>query len=419
MKSRIEKERIYLMSPCANVCGVAAFAGEIGEDALCAAIEQAVRKNRILCCRVALEADGAAFFEERGEAPHIALEAFGGETERLVLAQDAVPFALAEGELVRFFYWHADERTELVAVAHHVACDGGSMAVLLRDILLALNGQALEEKPLRLLRRDDLPAHPRMNFFLRAMMRRTNANWRRSGRAFTLDERQAMQRAYAAAHPGALAVRRIGAEALETVKRAAHAQGVTVNSALAAACAATMRADEKIGVAVDIRPEKICGMGNFATGVSVAAAYDAQKTFAQNAVQMHAAIRSRLESPREKYFLYEFMGALAPTLIDAIYFTRYAGYRNAVAEAACKMCGYTDRPDGLSLSNLKTIEMPDDPCWPHRMLGVYFIPPYVPNVRGVLGVSSFGGEMTLTLRAQEPADWLDRIAAALCAPADI
>lgn len=416
MKSCIEKERIHLMSPCANVCGVAVFSGEIGEDALHAAIEQAVHKNRILCCRVALEPEGSAFFEECTGAPAVELKAFAGETERLVLAQDAIPFRLETGESVRFYYRHAAEGTELVAVAHHVVCDGGSMMILLRDILLALNGRQIETKPVRLLRREDLPTHPGLNVFLRAMMRRTNERWRKSGRAFTFAQQAEMQRAYADAHSDALAVRRIGKEQLETLKRAAQTRDVTVNSVLAAACASILPAGEKIGVAVDIRPEEIKGMGNFATGVSAMATYDARRTLVENAGKMHAAIHGALDRPREKYFLYEFMGALAPTLIDAIYFTRYAGYRDTVAEAACKMCGYTDNPKGLSLSNLKTIEMPDDPYWEHRMRSVYFIPPYVPNVRGVLGVSSYGGEMTLTLRTESQTDWLDRIVAAIAAP---
>ena len=64
------------------------------------------------------------------------------------------------------------------------------------------------------------------------------------------------------------------------------------------------------------------------------------------------------------------------------------------------MCGYTDSPGGLSLSNLKRLDMPDGA--PFRCETLYFVPPYIPNVRAVVGISTFRNTLTLTLSAPEP-----------------
>ena len=55
------------------------------------------------------------------------------------------------------------------------------------------------------------------------------------------------------------------------------------------------------------------------------------------------------------------MSALDPTLIDAIWFTRSGSLQNPLSEAVCRMCGYTAAPAGVSLTNLKTLQLPDLP----------------------------------------------------------
>lgn len=62
------------------------------------------------------------------------------------------------------------------------------------------------------------------------------------------------------------------------------------------------------------------------------------------------------------------------------------------------MCGYTAAPAGVSLTNLKTLRLPDLPEGRYRYGELYFVPPYIPNVRAVVGVSTYNDAMTLTLR---------------------
>jgi len=399
MSNRIDKERIHLMSPCATVCAALEIAPAAEEHALRAAIEKVLRAHALLCCRVELDADGEARFVPNG-APVVSLAPFDGDALALIAAQQNRPFAIQRGELARFFFHSEGGRTRLVCAVHHVACDGGSLVRLLRALLLALNGEDVPARPVRLLSPDDLPAHPGLNPLLRLMMKRTNRRWRQTGRAFTADDFAAMQRAYAETHPVRVQLRTLSPDAVSALEHLAHAHNITINSLLTAAFAAAARPGEKLGVAVDVRPRGIDGPGNFATAIGLPAEYDPRTSFLSNAEKIHAAIRGRLESPRERFFLYEFMRALAPTLVDSIYFCRWGGARNPVSEAAAKMCGYTDSPSGLSLSNLKRLDMPDGA--PYHCETLYFVPPYIPNVRAVVGISTFRNTLTLTLSAPEP-----------------
>ena len=399
MNNRIDKERIHLMSPCATVCAAAEIAPVVEESVLRAAIEKVLRAHAILCCRVILDADGEARFAPNG-APVVSLAPFGGDARALIAAQQNRPFAIQRGELARFFFHSEDGRTRLVCAVHHVTCDGGSLVRLQRALLLALNGETVPAQPVHLLSPDDLPAHPGLNPLLRLMMKRTNRRWQKTGRAFTADDFAAMQRAYAETHPVRVQLRTLSPDTVSALERLAHAHNLTINSLLTAAFAAAARPGEKLGVAVDVRPQGFDGLGNFATAVGFLARYDPRASFLANAEKIHRTICGKLESPRERFFLYEFMRALAPTLVDSLYFCRWGGARNPVSEAAAKMCGYTDTPDGLSLSNLKRLDMPDS--GPYRFEALYFVPPYIPNVRAVVGVSTFRNTLTLTLSAPEP-----------------
>ena len=62
MNHLIQKERIHLMSPCANVAAVAVLPGTVPETALQTALDLAVERNRILCARVEVSPDGTACF---------------------------------------------------------------------------------------------------------------------------------------------------------------------------------------------------------------------------------------------------------------------------------------------------------------------------------------------------------------------
>ena len=398
MNHPIQKERIYLCAPGACVSASMVFDHVLSEEQLCAAILEAARRHEILSCQLRMEPDGGAFLEETHRAPAVSLTPFQGETERLIREQERRPFHREDGEWARFFYRTSGGRTELTAVVHHLICDGFSIVRLMSDIVRALNGRPVAQQPVRLLTPELLPKHPGLNPLLNALLRQQNRRWQRKGRVFLPDDIRAMQQRHGEKEAALLRFHTISGDSLSAILDLAHETGVTVGSLLAAALGSALKPGESVGVAINLRPEGIDGMGNFATGVSVKNRYDSGRSFRQNSAAFHRLLLQKQRDPGEKVFLDEFLNSLSPTLIDALAF-RQDGFRNSVSDGVCRMCGYVDSPTGVSLTNLTRISLPDQSNWAFRCEAFRFVPPYMPNAAAVLGCCTFGDTMTLALRA--------------------
>ncbi len=401
MEFTIQKERIHLFSPSVHVWAIATIDGEVQESALQAAVHAAACSHPILCSRVELRSDGTASFVLQDSAPQIDVKPYDIGLTDAIKREEKRPFQIEKGEMVRFLYASRTGKTELLAMMHHLAGDGHSLIILMADILRSLNGGPLALRPMQLLSRDDLPPHPGLNPIMHWMMKSVNARWRRCGKVFSTAEYDAMRRAYADEYESGLLLREIEGDQLSALQRTASDNGLTLGSLLTTAFAASMKDSPSIGIAVDIRPPDFAGMGNYATGISIQAAYDAQLPFLQNARDIHDLIYRKLAKPRDRFFLYEFMNALSPTMIDSIYFTRFGGYANKLSKSVCKMCGYVPEPQGTSISNLGQIKIESEEDWRYRYEALFFLPPYVPNVRRVIGLSTYNGRLTLSLRTPD------------------
>ena len=65
-----------------------------------------------------------------------------------------------------------------------------------------------------------------------------------------------------------------------------------------------------------------------------------------------------MDRESDKYFLLRFMGELRPSLVDAAYFSGYAGYENKAAGMVRDMFGYHGNPKGISVTNLGKLPIP-------------------------------------------------------------
>ncbi len=409
----IRKERIYLFAPAAHVNCEARFDRVIDKNELQRAIKSAVKANCILMSRVSLTNEGEARFEPANRANFPTLNDSDGDFESLIAENDSLPFDIENGESVRFFKNDSDASTRLFIIAHHIYTDGRSLMKLLNDVVAALNGSEIEYAGIRLLSPDDLPAHPKLTPPMRVMMKMTAARWRKQGRAFTFKDRDELMKRANAERPTGVICRTL-ANAVEPLKRFAHDNGATLNSLIAAACAEAEGDCLNLGIAVDVRPEGARGMANFATGASVKLSHDSAKPFSENVANAHKSIYAVINSPAKKFFLHEFMSALPATLIDSIQPCLYGMTDSPVAVACKKMCGYTDPPAGTSLTNIGNIEISAEAQKTARVTGVAFAPPYMSNVRRVLGVSGYNGDLTLASRFakrdfESEAEYLNRV----------
>ena len=151
MKTEIRKERTHLFSPSIHVSVMAVIDGKVARADLEAAVKTACKQNEMLQCRILLESDGRAFYESGAEKDiHIRWMEEKDDWKEVIRQQAPVPFALKDGELLRFFAWQEEKACRLLIVGHHLAGDGISFACLTRDIMDALAGKAIPRRPLQL-----------------------------------------------------------------------------------------------------------------------------------------------------------------------------------------------------------------------------------------------------------------------------
>ncbi len=399
MNTRIQKERTHVFAPSISVAVAATIAGKIDEEQLSAAITKAVLNNEILNCKIELNENGEAFYTKTDAAPFM-ISCFATDWKTVVEQQECIPFDLEKGELIRFFTRIKPDGAQLIMIAHHLAGDGLSLAYLLEDIIKALNGRPLEDKPLTLFDYGSLPPDSRLNPLMRLMLNFINKKWRKTGKQFAFSEYKTMFQNYWNHHKTDIYDEEIGENQLSVLKDAANKHGITLNSLLTAAFIKTAGEQVGTGLAASIRPKDYRGMGNYATGISIHYAYDTAKDFWANAQTVHRLIYKKLNTNRDKYFLLQFMNAISPTLIDAVYFSAFGSYENKTAKTVSNLFGYGGTPKNISITNLTTLDIDrsDEAIY---LADVLFVPPLVPNARYIIGISTLRNKMSLSLHVEQ------------------
>ena len=206
------------MSPCVNVCAVGVLNKCVDAGTLRTVIQKVVCGHAILHSYVGINVDGSAFLCEWQKDHEVCIQEFSSDVQQLVTEQERIPFQIDDGEYMRVFYKNTENGTQLVVIVHHIVCDGGSIMIFMKDVLIALNGQRIEQRPVQLLSRRDLPRHPKLNVLMRLMMKRTNERWKKSGKEFGFREYYQMVENYHAEHKTQVSVYEIQRKELRQLK---------------------------------------------------------------------------------------------------------------------------------------------------------------------------------------------------------
>ncbi|KJY36613.1 non-ribosomal peptide synthetase [Streptomyces sp. NRRL S-495] len=156
-RASFTQERFYFLNELqpGNPAYVVAFAlrmtGALDRDRLAAAVRAVTARHAVLRTGFAVrdgeltqlvhdtaEPDVTAVAQPPADRP-----TQDRHLRELVAAEAAVPFALADGRVLRAFFlsWGADQHA-LVVLVHHIACDGWAVGLLLDDIAAQYNGRA-------------------------------------------------------------------------------------------------------------------------------------------------------------------------------------------------------------------------------------------------------------------------------------
>jgi NRPS condensation-like uncharacterized protein len=122
-----------------NCLMTARLRGTIDPNALRTALSKLQAKHPLLRARVVEEAGkpNFVFDDEVRPIPVRVVERQGDDDWReITVAEWKTPFATEQGPLMRVIWIRSEAVSEVMLVAHHCVCDGGSMMTLIREVLI-------------------------------------------------------------------------------------------------------------------------------------------------------------------------------------------------------------------------------------------------------------------------------------------
>ncbi|MEU9802026.1 amino acid adenylation domain-containing protein [Streptomyces sp. NPDC051000] len=138
-------QRLAPDSAAYNLAGAVRLDGDVDAAALAAALRDLVTRHQVLAARVGWEDEGPVLVRLPAESVALAVvdlpnppgaDAEGAEDvwEAIAAAEAARPFDLAVGPLLRVTLVRGGGRAELLCTAHHIAVDGWSVSVAVREL---------------------------------------------------------------------------------------------------------------------------------------------------------------------------------------------------------------------------------------------------------------------------------------------
>ena len=133
-----------------NCVITARLRGSLNPEKLRAALSKVQAKHPLLRARVT-EEEGEPWFVFDAEIPEIPLRIMerhaADDWQAITEAEWKSPFDMKAGPLLRLVWIRSDEVSELMFVAHHCVCDGGSLITLMREVLQVADQPATELTP--------------------------------------------------------------------------------------------------------------------------------------------------------------------------------------------------------------------------------------------------------------------------------
>lgn len=400
IKAELKKERVYLCAPNSCVATSVNIIGNIEIDKLRIAIKEAVKHNEILNTKIQVEANGNAYYITDNVRPIPPISISNFSWQEIAEEQVKIRFNIESGELIRFFIIHKPDGIQLLIINHHLAGDGLSIAFLIEDIMNILSGKEIAHKEIQLMDPEHYNGVSPLSPMIRFLMKRLNKSWGKSGTIFQPDDHIRLFNKYWSQCNVKIYSQAIDKNTLEKLYQLSKQNNVSMNSILLTAFYKVFQTKTDIGISINLRNKENKDMGNYATGVSIQYDYDKGLSFCENAVIVHKAVYEKINNNKEKFFLMQFMNGLSKTLIDATYFSIFDNYKNRAAKMIANMFGYSNDPQGISITNLTKIPIATN-YGPYQLSNYLCVPPLVPNIKMIFGISTFDELMNITMCVEE------------------
>jgi hypothetical protein len=365
-------ERFLAHSPYAIVTMIARIQGEVTESMLKSALSRVRLRHPNLRVRIIVDDDGNPWFTSDG-AGEIEVEVVPRESEdhwiRVVQESSQIPFEFDTRPAIRFILVQSPTASDLVILCHHILCDGLSLAYLARDLMEHLGEPDREVEILPdpvPIDRDILPADVSLNAVARFFVNRINNKWEPERVVFDQEDYVDLVHAYWSHYQHQVATVELSEAQTRALVERCRKEGVTVNSALAAAFvgapavvqgAKPYHSKTVVGASLRDRLPIPAGevMGFYAGAVTPKWKYDGKQGFWDNAQSFHRKVKP-LYTNKALFQEPLTWSHLDPSILEAIHFKVLGGL---VAEGAAryqKISAFSAREDTV-LAILKRDKM--------------------------------------------------------------
>lgn len=389
MKKYIRTERANLFEPNVYISMVVKISGMVSKEAVREAVEKAYEANEATMSRIVMEDGGDAYYEKMESS---GCKFFFDSRSFITIIKESEknPFAIQKGELVRTYLTIENQEMVLLIHAHHLVGDGKSILILVKDVMDGLSGKQPEYKPMFLIDQRFLRKKAKLRLGIRLALKKVNRKWEKVGKAFTWEDYYDVHKRYWESHSSEIEVKTYSANELKKNCK----NGATLNSYLITDFLRKTTESKVVGIPVNIR-EDDNGMSNQTSGISIKCQYQTDKSFEENLSIIHKEIYKMIRNVNMKYFILLFMGQLSPSLVDSILLQTHGCYQNKLSKKMAGIMGYIGKEGrDLGVTNLTRIDIPND-YGSFRIEDILFIPPKVSYTRNVVGVCTYGDNLTV------------------------
>lgn len=389
MKKYIRTERANLFEPNVYISMVVKISGMVSKEAVREAVEKAYEANEATMSRIVMEDGGDAYYEKMESS---GCKFFFDSRSFITIIKESEknPFAIQKGELVRTYLTIENQEMVLLIHAHHLVGDGKSILILVKDVMDGLSGKQPEYKPMFLIDQRFLRKKAKLRLGIRLALKKVNRKWEKVGKAFTWEDYYDVHKRYWESHSSEIEVKTYSANELKKNCK----NGATLNSYLITDFLRKTTESKVVGIPVNIREEDN-GMSNQTSGISIKCQYQTDKSFEENLSIIHKEIYKMIRNVNMKYFILLFMGQLSPSLVDSILLQTHGCYQNKLSKKMAGIMGYIGKEGrDLGVTNLTRINITND-YGSFRIEDILFIPPKVSYTRNVVGVCTYGDNLTV------------------------
>ena len=398
MKYKINKTQsqpmmhAFLFDPCVYMRALLSLKGDITADEIEEAAHKAYTQNETTMSKVILE-NGNAYYQNMKETGCTVFRD-SRPWQEIMQESEREPFKIDEGELFRTYIIPKENGYTLLMMVHHIAADGKAMLMVLEDLVNNLAGVEVEYKPLDNTGTETFPVNRKPSLLFSSIINYLNRQWKKSGRVFDWEDYYKVHKNFWKNRSTEVSFETIEKEELARIKEECKEHGITVNSYMMAKILEKHPEYQTFAFPISLRKDN-SAVSNKAYMVRPNYKYNHQKSFMDNAKEIHKIARRYMEDEKKRYEVSIRVRFIEPTLLDSCLMYAFGGYRNKVSKMMAESIGYVGKnKTNVTITNLTNLHFKQN-YGRFQVDEVFTIAPVMSATKEVVCISTFKSKMTI------------------------